>query len=457
MSKTPFRTSDLPLGPKMPSLVWQIQILFNTLDTLKTCHDRYGDTFRLPYENFIALCVSSPTGLQSIFSASPEVLSSHQRGGVFDLVLGERSLVFLEGREHQRHRRILMPPFHGESLQQWSYEICRITQFVLDQPQYRSVLPVRAALKEIALRVILQILLGGLRSPDLRELYQLLTVFFQDADSPLSAAGLLFPALRVDLGSWSPWGRFVGQRQRINQIIEQQIQIQKASCLPQTALITLLLNARDDADQPLSSEEIRDELLMMIFAGYETTTSAIAWALYWIHQDAVVQEKLRQELDGIDDPLAIARLPYLNAVCQEVLRIYPVAIGCFARQVRQPFDLDGYLLPPGTIISPSIYLAHRRSETYPDAEAFRPERFLERSFSAYEYLPFGGGMRRCIGSEFAKLELKLIVATILKQMCLEAFDRTPIRPIRYGITMAPPTNLTLKVLKPMQARTKAAT
>lgn len=441
--------NDLPPGPKMPSLMWQLQVLMNPLETLKTCRDRYGDNFRLPYEDFTALCVSSPTGLQSIFSASSEVLSSHQRGGVFDLVLGERSLVFLEGREHQRHRRLLMPPFHGEALQQWGREICRITQFVLDQPQYRAVLPLRSALKEIALRVILQIMFGGLRSSALRELYQLLIVFFQDADSPLNAAGMLFPVLRVDLGSWSPWGRFISQRQRINQIIEHQIELQKASSLPDTSLLTLLLNAHDEMGQPLSKQEIRDELLMLIFAGYETTTSAIVWALYWIHHCPDVKAHLEAELDSVDQPMRIAQLPYLNAVAQEVLRIYPVAIGCFARQVLQPFELDGYQLQPGTILSPSIYLAHHRSAVYPEPETFRPERFLERQFSPSEYLPFGGGVRRCIGAEFAKLELKLIVAMVLKHMRLEPIDRSPVRPIRYGITMAAPTNLTLKVLKPL--------
>lgn len=439
---------DLPIGPEVPTLFWQLQGILNPLSLLREAHDRYGDVFRLPYTEFTAICVSSPTGLQSIFSASPEVLSSHQRGGIFDLILGQNALVFLEGREHQRHRRLIVPSFHGEALNQWGRDICSTTKYVFDQPQYQTVLPLRQPLKEIALRVILQVLFGGLRTPLLRELYHLLYSFFQDVESPLSAVGMLFPALRVDLGSWSPWGRFLQQKQQINQLIQQQIDRQRTSTLVKAhpSVLAMLLQVRDEFDQPLSDDEIRDELLMLVLAGYETTTSAIAWALYWIHHDLTVQEKLRQELEGIDDPMEIARLPYLSAVCHEALRIYPVAIGCFARQVLRPFSIDGYELPIGTVISPSIYLAHHRATVYPDPDAFCPERFLSQQFSAYEYLPFGGGSRRCVGGEFTKFEIKLIVATTLKQMRLQAFDSKPVLPIRYGITMAPPVDLKLKVL-----------
>jgi len=427
---------DLPLGPEVPTLFWQLQGILNPLSLLRDAHARYGDVFRLPYADFTAICVSSPTGLQSIFSASPEVLSSHQRGGIFDLILGQNALLFLEGREHQRHRRLIVPPFHGEALGQWGREICRTTQYVLDQPQHRTVLPLRQPLKEIALRVILQVLFGGLRTPLLRDLYGCLYDFFQGVESPLSAVGLLFPALRVDLGGWSPWGRFLQQKQRINQLIQQQIDRQRMSTLiePHSSVLAVLLQVRDELDQPLSDDEIRDELLTLVLAGYETTTSAIAWALYWIHHDSTVQEKLRRELDGVEDPMETTRLPYLSAVCHEVLRIYPVAIGCFARQVLQPFAIDGYQLPVGTIISPSIYLAHHRKTVYPDPDVFRPERFLSQQFSAYEFLPFGGGSRRCVGGEFTKFEIKLIVATVLKQMQLERFDPKPALPVRYGIT-----------------------
>jgi len=175
-------------------------------------------------------------------------------------------------------------------------------------------------------------------------------------------------------------------------------------------------------------------------AGHETTASALSWALYWIDHHPEVREKLLNELDTTD-PTAIARLPYLNAVCQETLRIYPIAIVAFPRILRKRLQVMDYEFEPGSVLFPCIYMAHQREEVYPEPKRFKPERFLERQYSPYEYLPFGGGNRRCIGMAFAQFEMKLALATIISKYRLTKSDRRPAKPVRRGLTLSPPANM----------------
>jgi cytochrome P450 family 110 len=204
-------------------------------------------------------------------------------------------------------------------------------------------------------------------------------------------------------------------------------------------MLTLLMLARDEAGEALTDEELRDELMTLLVAGHETTATALTWALYWIHKVPEVRQQLLAELQTVDpgDHGALSRLPYLNAVCCETLRIYPVGMLTFPRVTTSRVELGGYSLEPGTIVIGSIYLTHRRKEIYPDPDRFRPERFLERRFSPYEYLPFGGGARRCIGMTFAQFEMKLVISGILSSFELALADNRSARPMRRGVTAGP--------------------
>jgi cytochrome P450 len=180
--------------------------------------------------------------------------------------------------------------------------------------------------------------------------------------------------------------------------------------------------------------------MTLLFAGHETTASALAWAFYWIHNLPEVRQTLLQELDTFSqdsDPSAVSKLPYLNAVCSETLRLYPIVLFTFGRTLKSPLEVMGYQLEAGTLLAPCIYLTHHREDIYPEPKRFKPERFLERQFSPYEYLPFGGGNRRCLGYAFALFEMKLVLATVLSQVELALVDKRPIRPARRGITFSP--------------------
>lgn len=189
----------------------------------------------------------------------------------------------------------------------------------------------------------------------------------------------------------------------------------------------------------MSDEELHDELLTLLFAGHETTGMALAWALFWIHRTPGVLERLRAELDALGptpDPDQASRLPYLDAVCKETLRIRPV-IPVASRAVVKPMAIQGYGVDPGQRVFAAIYLTHRREDLYPEPERFRPERFLERKFTPYEYLPFGGGVRRCLGMAFALYEMKVVLATLVSLFDLELGTRLPVVGVRKSIALAP--------------------
>ncbi len=312
-------------------------------------------------------------------------------------------------------------------------------------------------MQEISLQVILSAVFGLDQGQRFDQLRKILTSLLDSVGSPLSSMLLFFPSLQKDWGPLSPWGRFLRLKQQIDQLLIAEIQSRRKQVDPnRDDILSLLLAARDEAGEPMTDEELRDELLTLLFAGHETTASALAWALYWVDYLPEVQDKLLSELKALPDnadPSAIARLPYLNAVCCETLRIYPIAINPFPRVTKAPMEIMGYQFEPGTVLLPSIYLTHQREDIYPEPKRFKPERFLERQFSPYEYLPFGGSNRRCIGLAFAQFEMKLVLATILAHCELKLVSNRPIKPTRRGLTVAPPGNMQMVVTQRRQQKT----
>ncbi|MGK7875429.1 MAG: cytochrome P450 [Xenococcaceae cyanobacterium] len=422
----------LPPGPRTPRFLRTIKLIARPLDYLETYAKRYGDFFRVGPDQSPVIYFSHPKAIQEIFTAEFDLFETGRGSGVLRFLLGEHSLVLLDGDRHQRQRRLLMHPFHGSRMRTYSQLICDITKQVSSQWKIGEPFLVRASIQEITLRVILQAVFGlhaGERSQQLR---QLLSSLLNSIGSPASAILIFFRSLQQDWGPWSPWGRFVRQKQQIDRLIYDEMRERRSQGnLSGNDILTLLMSARDEVGQPMTEQELRDELMTLLIAGHETTASALTWALYWIHHLPEVHDKLRDELETLGDdaePSEIARLPYLTAVCQETLRIYPITLTASMRILKAPLELMGYQFEPGTVLLPCIYLTHQREELYPEPKRFKPERFLERQFSPYEYLPFGGGHRHCIGMALAQLEMKLVLATILSRWQL-------------ALTMAPPSSL----------------
>jgi cytochrome P450 len=444
-------------GPPKTSLwlrrLWGLRFLFYPIETLEARTQAYGDDYRVssPDSNSALVYFSSPEALEAIFTAKPEQLSAGRGNQILKVLLGENGIVLLEGEAHQRQRQLLMPPFHGDRMRSYADLIQGITQQVMSQWAVGKSFAVRPAMQSISLQVILKAVFGLDRGQRYEQLQHVLSQMLDVFGSPVGAMFLFYRFLQKDWGAWSPWGRFLRLQRQIDEVLYAEITDRRTQPdTGRTDILALLMAARDPEGQPMSDVELRDELLTLLFAGHETTASALAWALYWIIYLPEVRAKLLAEIDMLStganpDPMAIARLPYLTAVCQETLRLYPIAISAFPRLVKQPMEIAGYPLEPGTVIMPSIYLAHHRSAVYPEPKQFRPERFLERQFSPYEYLPFGGGNRRCIGSAFALFEMKLVLFQILSNLDMTIVNSKPIRPIRRGLTLAPSDQLRMRV------------
>lgn len=431
----------LPQGPKTHRLIQLIQWIADPLTYMDKCVKEYGDIFTTRWGNLEPfVMVNDPQGLQLMLNSSafeaPGRLNS-----ILKPMLGEQSMIILSGDKHKRQRQLLMPPFHGERMRNYGQQICDIALDVASKWSVDRPFVARSAMQEITMRVILQAVFGLDDGPRLQQLKPLLASLVDMTGSPLRSSMLFLDWMQQDWGPWSPWGRMKGRQRQIDGLIKAEIaERRKQADASGTDILSLMMAARDENGEPMSDEELRDELMTLLFAGHETTATALGWAFYWIHSLPEVRQKLLQELDSLGenpDPMEIFRLPYLSAVCQETLRIYPVGMLTFPREVKSPVELMGHQLEPGTVVVGSIYLTHRREDLYPEPLQFKPERFLERQFSPYEYLPFGGGSRRCIGLALAQLEMKLVLANILRDFELVLADKAPVQPQRRGVTLGP--------------------
>jgi len=318
--------------------------------------------------------------------------------------------------------------------------ICEITQKVISNWQIGEPFEIRNSMQEISLRVILQALFGLSEGERYDEIKQLISSILDISGSPLRAMLIFVPLLQKDLGAWSPWGKFLRQQKRLDDLLYAEIQECKNNSDPSREdILSLMVSARDEEGQPMTNKEIRDELMTLLIAGHETTASSLTWSFYWIHHLPEVREKLLAELDSVDnqDSSTIAKLPYLNGVCAETLRIYPIALIAFPRINKAPIKIMNCEYPPETQLTPCIYLTHHREDLYPEPKQFKPERFIEKQYSPYEYLPFGGGNRRCIGMAFALFEMKLVLTTVLKNLDLSIVNNHVVKPTRRGGTLAP--------------------
>ena len=409
-------------------------------------YSEYGDVFRTNSNSlFPVIYFCNPKAIQQIFTADPDTFTSGGTNGILQYYVGRNSLLLQDGDRHKRQKKLLMPPFHGDRMRKYGDLIYNITSNVISNWKIEQPFPIRKLTQEISLKVILRAVFGlDQQGKSYEKLRVLMSDLLDSISSPLSSTFLFFNFLRKDWGPWSPWGRFLRKKQELHELIIAEIQTAKKEGNHRDDILSLLLEARDEAGNAMSDEEIKDELLTMLLAGHETTASALAWALYWIDMIPSVGEKLMAELATIpndSDQVAITKLPYLSAICQETLRIYPIAMNAFPRVVQKPIEIMGYQLEPGMVAIVPIYLTHHREDIYPEPKQFKPERFLERQFSPYEYLPFGGGSRRCIGSAFALFEMKLVLTTILSRWELKLLPNQRIRPVRRGLTMAPPANM----------------
>ncbi|WP_446341959.1 cytochrome P450 [Coleofasciculus sp. F4-SAH-05] len=438
--------------PNRPKQCWLLQVfkwLSDPVGYMEATAKEYGDIFTSPVVVNLGdvVFISNPQGLQTILSNPQQFPASGNLNKTLQPLLGSNSIILLDGEEHKKRRKLLLPPFHGERMQAYGQLICDITKNVTSQWRVDQPFAIRDSLQKIAMRVIFSTVFGLHDRPHYRQLQELLSARLNATSSPLSASLIFFPFLAKDYGDWSPGAKIQRHQRQIDELLYAEIRDRRAEGESnRTDILSLLLSARDENGEGMSDEELRDELITLLVGAYENTATGLAWAFYWVHRLPKVKEKLLAEIDSLGEnpnPMSLFKLPYLTAVWQETLRIYPVGVLTLPRLVQESVEVGGTYLEAGTIIFPCVHLLHQREELYPEPKKFKPERFLERQFSPYEYIPFGAGARRCIGAALAEFEMKLVLATILKQYQLELVNTRPVKPQRRGLAIEPAGGVTM--------------
>jgi unspecific monooxygenase len=449
---------QLPNPVQTPSFLQKLQWVADPIAYMENAAQQYPDIFTGRIVGFgdTLVFVNHPQAIQEILTNDRKKYAALGKDNkTLQPIVGDYSIFMLDGDRHRRRRQLVMPSFHGERMRVYGQQICNLTEKVFSQIPTNQPFTARSITQEISLEVILQTVFGVYEGERFQQLKKQLALMADLFRSPFTSSFLFFPFLQKDLGTWSPWGKFVRDRQETDKLLYAEIAESRAK--PDTNrldILSLLISSRDEAGEPMTDQELHDEVMTLLMAGYETTATAMAWGLYLIHQNPKVLAKLLQELDTLgdsSDPMSIFRLPYLTAVCNETLRYRPVTMLTFPRVVQEPVELLGYHLEPGTSVVGCMYLLHQREDLYPQPKQFKPERFLERQFSPYEFMPFGGGVRRCVGEALAVFEMKLVLATVLSRYQFALADNQPEVPKRRGITLAPARGVKL-VIRGRRAR-----
>jgi len=399
----------LPPGPSAPAALQTVEWIARPTDLLRRCAARYGEPFTLRtlWADGPMVLVSDPETVKRVYAAPAGELDGGASSTVLEPFVGTSSILLARGDEHLRRRKLMLPPFHGKRM-----EAHRATVVALAEAEVARWAPGRPLrtlpkMQALTLDVILRVVLG-VPDPQLRaELRAAL-----DMATSLSRLVALSLAPR---GS-APWRRFLRAVARVDALLRSAIRRRRPGG---AAVLDELIAAGATED------ELRDQVVTLLAAGHETTAASLAWALERLARHPDVAARLREDEDF-----------YLDATVQEVLRVRPV-LSITPRKVVEPFCIGEWTLPPGVHVTPCLYLAHRRPELWPDPTAFRPERFLDGAPAPYTWLPFGGGVRRCIGAAFATMELREVLRAVVRRWELRPDRPEGERMRRRGVTLTP--------------------
>jgi cytochrome P450 len=433
-------TAELPPGPRLPVAVQTLMWVLRPTTTMRRWRDRYGDVFtiRLAMQGTVVE-VGDPALLRTVFSAKPDDARAGEANAILEPLLGDNSVLLLDGKEHLRQRKLLLPPFHGERMQRYGEVIARVTDEELARWPVGTPFSLRPAMQRITLDVILRAVFGIDDSPHLDELRPTLREL---VDVPSNGIAML-PWFRRDLGPRSPWGRLLRLRARTDALIFDLIRTRRAD--PHLAdrddILAMLVQARDENGEPMSDQELRDELMTLLVAGHETTATSLAWCfnLLLTHPDEL--RKLRDDLDA-------GGTARLDAVIRETMRIRPV-VSIVARRLHAPMQLGRWQLPAGVLVAPNIELVHHHAGLHRDPDRFDPDRFLDRQVEAHEWLPFGGGTRRCLGASFATFEMRSVIPIVLRRAALRLVDARLDNVRRRAVVMVPEHGVRVVLERPL--------
>jgi len=420
--------AQLPPGPRLPGVVQAARFSRDPVGYLERNRRRYGDVFTIPFPAFGRLVyLADPALVKQVFTGDPAIYHAGAANArALEPILGRHSLLTLDGDEHMRQRKLLLPPFHGEAVRRYRDLMADIAAREVERWPVGETFELRPRLQAITLEVILRAVFGVREEPRLARFREVLPRLGE-------ATGLQMwlPFLRRNLGPWSPWARFLRLRAEVDELVYDEIRNRRAD--PDAAarddVLSLLLGARHEDGSPMSDTELRDELITLLTAGHETSATALAWAFERLLRNPAALRALTAEVDEGGDA-------YAEAVVKETLRVRPVIVDV-ARVLTADVELAGWRLPAGNVVVPAIALLQLAPEHYSEPAAFRPERFLDGQPAPYTWIPFGGGVRRCLGAAFAQLEIKTVLQTVVAQASLHAPDQAPERARMRHVTLVP--------------------
>jgi len=434
-------TTAMPPGPGLPRFLQTLGFMLVPARFVDACRRRYGDivTFSSLFDSGFVM-VFEPELVKQVFLGSPEVLRAGEANAVLGPVVGNRSVLLLDGAEHLRERKLMLPAFHGERMRAYSEVIREAADRSIESWPVGEPFTLLPQMQSLTLDVMMRAVFGVDAGPRQEELKARIRALLD----PVSRVSVLVFALSRGRFGAGVGGRFEESRRVLDELIYEEIARRRGAedIEEREDVFSMLLLARDEAGESMTDRELRDELVTLLVAGHETTATGLAWAFELLLRTPRVLERLRAELaDGGGD--------YLEAVVKETLRLRPVIMGV-GRVVRgEPFELGGHMIPPGVEINPSIATIHRREDCYPDARAFRPERFLGPDApDTYSWLPFGGGTRRCLGASFATFEMQLVIRRVLERTNLAPVGRRPEKGVRRGITFVPAAGVRVRLDAP---------
>ena len=419
-------TDVLPPGPRSPAVAQMVRWIFQPLTLMNDCQRRYGDVFTLRgfgSGGFVVVC--TPDLIKQVLVADSDVLlAGVGNATLLEPMLGRHSLLTLDGKEHLRQRRLLLPSFHGERMHAFEATMREITEQSFAQWPVGRPFELHPLMQSITLDVILQTVFGVADSGSYRELRQRLVDVLDVSANPW----LLIPGMiGIDPFRY-PWLEITKRKRAMDDAIYKMIAERRKQPAGGTDVLSMMLEARDEQGRTMTDIELRDELVTLLLAGHETTATSLAWTFDQLLANAETYQKLAGELEA-------GRDAYLDAVIREALRIRPV-VPMFGRHVAKPFQLGKWLIPPGNRVACSIYLAGKRADAYPNPDRFDPERWIGVKPDPYMWVPFGGGVRRCIGIAFAQFEMRVVLQTVVPRARMRLADG-PSKVTRRGITLAP--------------------
>ena len=438
--------NGLPPGPASPRWRQTSRWMFHPIEFMESCRDRYGSMFTLglgPAGHHVVM-VADPALAKGVLAGDPAVFRAGDTNGLFRPVVGSNSILLLDGDRHLQQRRILLPGMGASHAAQFADQVREITQAHIAEWKPGQRVKLHEEMEAISFASIMRVVFGD-SSPDSHaELRRLIPEMMDRCDSPFT----LIPWFRKELAGSSPYARLMRLVDEIDAVLFETIGERRADPMTQVRddIVSLLLRASHEDGSGLTDREIRDEVLTMIMAGYETTTSACAWALERLIRAPEQLRRLTAEIEGG------TKDEYLDAVIKETLRARPV-VPVVARHLSAPAELGGYSIPAASTLMVSIYLIHTDPETYPEPDAFRPERFLDGTPDGAEWIPFGGGVRRCLGARFAELEMKVVLTQVLAAAQLRPVRAASASVKRKRFTLAPDDGAVAQVEELIPAET----